>query len=131
MRNVYEVAGMVLAVLVLYGFRRPILAWLRSIDDRNIARRNEEMQDRRDRFAHYKHTLRLAEEQVEEISEIKVPDERTGDPVPRYIFEGEQFASRDEAEATRNEKIVAKARAFYVELPKALSSRGNGKLKSD
>lgn len=131
MRNLYEVAGMVLAVLVLYGFRRPILKWLGGIDARIIARRNEEAQDRRDRFAHFKHTLRLAEEQVEEISEIKVPDERTGDPVARYIFEGEQFASRDEAEAARNEKIVAKAREFYVELPKALAARGNGKLRGD
>jgi hypothetical protein len=131
MRNLYEVAAIVLAGLVIYGFRRPILKWLRRIDERNIARRNEEMQDRRDRLAHYKHTLRLAEEQVEEISEIKVPDERTGDPVARYLFEGEIFASRDEAEAVRNEKIVAKAREFYRELPAALAARGNGKLKND
>jgi hypothetical protein len=59
-----------------------------------------------------------------------VPDERTGDPVTRYLFEGETFASRDEAEAARNEKIVAKAREFYMELPAALAARGNGKLRN-
>jgi hypothetical protein len=131
MNGLYEVGGVVLAGILVYGFREKILERLRRFDERNIARRRQEMQDRHDRFAHYKHTLQLADEQVEEISEIKIADERTGDPVTRYLFEGEQFASRDEAEAARNEKIVAKAREFYIELPKALASRGNGKLRSD
>ena len=65
---------------------------------------------------------------MEEIGEIKVADERTGDPVTRYLFEGETFASRDEAEAVRNEKIVAKAREFYMELPAALAARSKDKL---
>ena len=131
MTNLYEVAALVFVALVIYGFRRPILARLRRFDERNIARRNREQLDRRDYRAHYKHTLELAAEQVEEISEIKVPDERTGDPVTRYLFEGETFASRDDAEAVRNEKIVGKAREFYMELPKALAARGNGKLRGD
>ena len=39
----------------------------------------------------------------------------------RYVFEGEQFATRLEAERARAEKIRAIARAFYVELPAALA----------
>jgi hypothetical protein len=105
MNGLYEVSALVLGGILVYGFRARILDRLRRFDQRNIARRRREMDDRRDRFAHYKHTLELAGEQVEEIGEIKVPDERTGDPVTRYLFEGETFASRDEAEAVRNEKI--------------------------
>jgi len=106
----------------------PILDRLRRFDQRNIARQRQEMEDRRDRLAHYKHTLQLAQEQVEEIGEIKVTDERTGGPVTRYLFEGETFAARDDAEAARNEKIVAKAREFYMELPGALAARSKDKL---
>jgi hypothetical protein len=131
MTNLYEFAALLLVAVLIFGFRERILERLRRFDQRNIARRNREVQDRHDRFAHYKHTLELASEQVEEISEIKVPDERTGDPVTRYLFEGEMFSSRDDAEAARNEKVVAKAREFYRELPRALAARGNGKLRGD
>jgi hypothetical protein len=43
--------------------------------------------------------------------------------VTRYVFEGEQFASRFDAERVRAEKIRAIARGFYVELPRALATR--------
>jgi hypothetical protein len=128
MNGLYQMSALVLGGLLIYGFRARILDRLRRFDQRNIARQRQDVDDRRDRFAHYKHTLQLAGEQVEEIGEIKVPDERTGDPVTRYLFEGETFASRDEAEAVRNEKIVAKAREFYMELPAALAARGKDKL---
>ena len=128
MNGLYQVSALIFGGLLIYGFRYRILDRLRRFDERNIARRRQEMDDRRDRFAHYKHTLQLAGEQVEEIGEIRVPDERTGDPVTRYLFEGETFASRDEAEAARNEKIVAKAREFYMELPSALAARSKDKL---
>ena len=128
MKSLYEVSALVFIGLLIYGFRVPILDRLRRFDQRNIARQRQEMEDRRDRLAHYKHTLQLAQEQVEEIGEIKVTDERTGGPVTRYLFEGETFAARDDAEAARNEKIVAKAREFYMELPAALAARGKDKL---
>jgi hypothetical protein len=128
MNGLYQMSALVFGGLLIYGFRYRILDRLRRFDQRNIARQRQDMEDRRDRFAHYKHTLQLAGEQVEEIGEIKVSDERTGDPVTRYLFEGETFASRDEAEAVRNEKIVAKAREFYMELPGALAARGKDKL---
>jgi hypothetical protein len=128
MSGLYQVSALVLAGLLIYGFRTRILERLRRFDQRNIARQRQDVEDRRDGLAHYRHTLQLAQEQVEEIGEMKVPDERTGDPVTRYLFEGETFASRDEAEAVRNEKIVAKAREFYRELPAALAARGKDKL---
>jgi hypothetical protein len=121
-------AALILAGLLLYRFRAPVLAALARFDARNIARRREEMQDRNDQLAHYKHTLRLAEEQVEEVGTFTEPDTRTGEPVTRYLFQGETFASGDEAEAARQRSIVAKARTFYVELSTALAQARKDKL---
>jgi hypothetical protein len=129
MHGIYVTAGLVLAAIFVYRFHRPIMAWLERFDARNVARKYEEVRDRQDRNAHYKHTLRLAEEQVDTITEIAVPDERTGAPVTRFLFAGETFATREDAEAARQDAIIAKAREFYVELPKALSRRGNGTLR--
>jgi hypothetical protein len=129
MHGLYMTAGVVLAGILVYGFHRPILAALARFDARNVARKFEEARDRRDRLAHYKHTLRLAEEQVDTIEVITVPDERTGTPVRHYLFAGETFLTRDDAEAARQHAVLARAREFYVELPTALARRGNGKLR--
>jgi hypothetical protein len=123
MDNLVSTALVIFAAILLYRFRAPILRVLKRFDDRNIARHRQEFLDKRDHLAHYKHTLSLAEEQVEEVGELPAVDERTGQPVTRYVFEGEQFLSRDEAEAARQRTIVAKARQFYVELPAALAAR--------
>ncbi|HEY8696771.1 MAG TPA: hypothetical protein VIM02_04080 [Rhizomicrobium sp.] len=123
MRQLIVTTILVICGILLYRFRTPILAALKRFDERNIERQRQERLDRTDRLAHYRHTLRLAEEQVEEVGELAARDERTGLPVTRYLFEGEQFASRDEAEAARQRAIVAKARAFYEELPAALTQR--------
>lgn len=128
LRDLLTTAGLLLAGLLLYHFRSPILAALARFDARNVARRREEMEDRRDQLAHYKHTLRLAEEQVEEPQAFAAQDERTGQDVTRFLFEGESFASRDEAEAARRRSVIAKARSFYVELPIALAQARKGKL---
>lgn len=129
MNDLYLMAGLVLAAIFAYRFHRAILQSLARFDARNIARKIEELRDRRDHLAHYRHTLRLAEEQVDEVTELRVPDERTGLPATRFLFAGEAFSSRDEAEAARKQAILAKAREFYVELPAALSRRGDGKLR--
>jgi hypothetical protein len=128
MRDLFSMAAFLLVLILLYGFRRPILAALKRFDEANIARRTEETHDRVDRLAHFKHTLRLAEEQVEDVTEMIGRDTRTGSPITLFVFEGEQFHSRDEAEAARNEAIVAKAREFYRELPVELMRRGDGTL---
>jgi hypothetical protein len=129
MHGLYATAGLVLAAILIYRFHSSILAALARFDARNAARKLEEARDRQDRLAHYKHTVKLAEEQVDEIAEITVTDERTGSPVSRFLFAGEAFVSREDAEAARQEVIIAKAREFYVELPAALTRRGNGTLR--
>jgi hypothetical protein len=128
MRDLLTMAGLVLAGLVIYAFFPRISAALRRFDERNIARRHQELHDRKDRLAHYKHTLLLAEEQIEPVSEYPATDERTGERVTRYLFEGESFITREEAEEVRKEAVLSKARAFYVELPAALAHRGKEKL---
>jgi hypothetical protein len=129
MQGLITTALFLLVCLVVYRYRGAIGKRLRRFDEKNVARHAEEARDRSDRLAHFKHTLRLAEEQVEEIGEISERDARTGQAVTRYAFEGEIFATRDEAEAARQNSIVAKARDFYVELPAALSRRGDSKLR--
>jgi hypothetical protein len=121
--GLYSTAALVLAGLLLYRFRAYWLGALKRFDAENVARLRQERLDRNDPLAHFKHTLKLAGEQVEEVQEIVEPDERTGDPVARYLFEGEKFATRDEAERTRNEVVVGIARGFYHELPMALRTR--------
>jgi vacuolar-type H+-ATPase subunit I/STV1 len=123
MESLIGTTVLIVAAILLYRFRAPVLAALHRFDVRNVERIREEIGDRRDPVAHYKHTLRLAEEQVEEVSELPTHDSRTGLPVTLYVFEGEQFATRDEAEAARQRSIVAKARTFYQELPAALAQR--------
>ncbi len=121
--------GIVLAGILLYRFRQPILDRLSRFDAENRARIEEEERDRGDTLAHYRHTLKRAEEQVDRIEETTVHDPRTGLPVPRFLFEGETFATRKDAEQVRSDKVRAVARAFYMELPAALASRGDGKLR--
>ena len=129
MRDLTSMVAFILVLMVVFGFRGQILARLKRFDDRNARRREQELNDRRDHLAHFKHTLGLAEEQVEEIGEITESDSRTGTPVKLYLFEGERFFSRDEAEAARNEVVVAKAREFYRDLPKALTERRESKIR--
>jgi hypothetical protein len=121
--------GVILAGLLLYRFRQPILDRLKQFDEDNRARLEGDERDRHDSLAHYRHTLARAEEQVDAIEEITLDDVRTGLPVTRYLFEGERFATLAEAERARAEKVRAVARAFYVELPAALAARNEGKLR--
>ncbi|MGQ0741238.1 MAG: hypothetical protein ACT4OG_02930 [Alphaproteobacteria bacterium] len=116
MRDLILLALVFAAAVTLYRFRARIFLALRRFDARNASRRYEELRDRRDRFAHYKHTVRMAEEEVEEVTLVTVPDERTGLPVKRYLFLGEQFASRHDAEMARRAAVMAKARDFYLDL---------------
>lgn len=129
MSGLYSTAALVLVGILLYHFRGVWLSALKRFDERNVARIREEQRDKSDPLAHYRHTLKIAGEEVEEVQEIVEPDERTGDPVTRYIFGAEKFATREEAEEARNIVVVAKARIFYRHLPAALAARrGKDKL---
>ncbi|MGZ5852596.1 MAG: hypothetical protein ACXWK2_00105 [Rhizomicrobium sp.] len=123
LRDLLTTSAFIAVMLVIYRFRRDIVAAFVRFDQRNVKRIEDEQRDRTDPIAHFRHTLRVAEEQVEEVSEITVPDERLGTPVTRFVFEGEQFATRFDAERVRAEKIRSIARGFYVELPTALAQR--------
>ena len=130
--NLFTTTAFIIAGLLFYRFWPKLYAGVKRFDDQNRARIEGERHDRRDSLAHYRHTLSIAEEQVEEVGEIDVPDERTAVPVKRYLFEGERFAARREADRAREEKVRALARKFYMELPAALAARkGDGKLGRD
>jgi hypothetical protein len=125
-----QLAVLIFAGLLLYRYHRPALAALRRFDLRNQSRKAAELRDRTDMLAHFRHTIARAEEQVEEVSEITMTDARTGTPVTRFLFEGEQFATRDEAEHVRADRVRKLARDFYLELPSALAARReDGKLR--
>ena len=123
LRDLLTTSAFIAVMLVIYRFRRDIVAAFVRFDQRNVKRIEDEQRDRTDPIAHFRHTLKVAEEQVEEVSEITVPDERLGTPVTRFVFEGEQFATRFDAERVRAEKIRSIARGFYIELPTALAQR--------
>lgn len=129
MDRLWITTGFILVVLVIYGFRRSIGAALSRFDRDNRNRIEQERRDRSDALAHFRHTLSRAEEQVEDVQEVQETDERTGTPVTRFVFEGERFAAREDAEGVRAEKVRALAREFYRELPAALSARGDGRLQ--
>ncbi len=104
------------AGIFFYVCGRPILGALRRFDERNAARHVEEFHARFDALAHYRQTIRAAEEQVEDVAKVSVADTRTGVPMPRYLFLGVEYLTLAEAEAARQSAIVDKARAFYREL---------------
>ena len=122
-RELIETFVFIAALLVVYRYHRQILAALRRFDERNVRRIREQEFERVDPLAHFKHTLKTAEEQVEAVSEITVSDARLGTPVTRYVFEGQHFTMRSEADFMRAEKIRAIARKYYLELPAALAER--------
>jgi hypothetical protein len=97
LRDLLTTSLIIAGLLVIYRYRHEIAAALARFDARNVRRIAEEQRDRSDPIAHFRHTLKVAEEQVEDVSEITVLDERLGTPVTRYVFEGEQFSSRFDA----------------------------------
>ena len=124
MSNLLSLFLIFAAAILIYGFRRRIIEPLRRFEARNAQRRADEARALFDRYAHYRQTVQFAEEEVEEVMKIAVADTRTGEPVTRYLFLGEQFATRDEAEARRYAVVVEKARAFYQDLDRIYLSRG-------
>lgn len=115
-----------LAAAGFYWLGPKFVAAFRRFDAENRARIENERRDRGDAAAHVRHTIKVAEEQVEEIVEFQESDPRTGTPATRYVFEGEIFSTRAEAEKIRAQKIGDIARGFYRELPAALAARRRG-----
>ena len=105
-------------VLVCIGFYRYGLPILKRFDQANVARIAREQRDRAEPNAHIRHALEVADEQVEEVQEVKVGS------LSHFLFEAQVFASREEAEEMRARRVGVVARRFYEELPAALMSRG-------
>jgi len=104
-------------VLVCIGFYRYGLPWLRQFDEKNVARIAQQERDKSDANAHIRHALDIADQQVEEVQEVKVGS------LSHFLFEAEIFATRDEAEEMRARRVGSVARRFYEELPAALMGR--------
>ena len=114
LENVFWACGFVLTCILLYRFGLPAL---KRFDAQNVSRIEQQERDKADPTAHIRHALETAEEQVEQISEVK-----TAAGV-QYLFEAQLFLTRDEAEEARANRIGAIARRFYAELPQALAGR--------
>ena len=118
------------AALAFYFLWPRIAAALKRFDDANRARIERQQRERYDHKAHIRHAIDIAAEQVEDVVEVVETDPRTGTPVTRYVFEAVRYATRNEAEEVRAQKIGDIARGFYRDLPHALAARrGDGKLK--
>jgi hypothetical protein len=124
MSNLFSVILIFFGGVLIYAFRRRIMEPLRRFEARNARRRAEEALARFDSQAHYRQTVEFAQEEIEEVTRITVPDERTGEPVARYLFLGEQYATRREAEASRFMAVIEKAREFYKDLDRIYLARG-------
>jgi hypothetical protein len=101
---------------IIYRQRARLIAALRRFDARNAARQREQMLQRMDPDAHYRETLRIAHEEVEPVTEFQSPDARTGVMLPRYLFEGVTYETREDANEARMQAIADRARNFYAEL---------------
>ncbi|MBA2588586.1 MAG: hypothetical protein H0U98_08185 [Alphaproteobacteria bacterium] len=112
MTNVYWACAFVLVCIAFYRFGLP---WLKRFDQANVARIAQQDRDKADANAHIRHALDVANEQVEEVQEIKVG------AATHYLFEAEVYATRDEAEEMRATRVGVVARRFYDELPAALA----------
>jgi hypothetical protein len=112
MTNVLWACAFVLACIGFYRFGLP---WLKRFDQANVARIAQQDRDKADANAHFRHAVDVANEQVEEVQEIK-----TGDVI-HYLFEAQVFATRAEAEDMRAQRVGVVARRFYEELPAALA----------
>ncbi len=121
MENILLICLVFLGIAALYRWGGAILAALQRFDARNVRRQQEQSAARFDPNAHYRETIRLAEEQVEEITEITDPG-----PVKRYLFNGEEFDHREDAEAARMTLVIEKARGFYIELDTIYLGRRGG-----
>jgi hypothetical protein len=124
MSNLLSVILIFFCGILIYAFRRRIMEPLRRFEARNARRRTEEARALYDKHAHYRQTVAFAEEEIEEVTKITVPDERTGEPVIRYLFLGDQYATHEEAEAARFTAVIGKAREFYKDLDRIYLARG-------
>lgn len=115
MTDLYWTCAAIFAALLTMRFRKPILNALKRFDDENVRRIRRQAEDMRDPRAHFRHTMAMADEQVEPVQEVQVGK------ATRYLFEAQLFATRAEAEDMRAMRVGVVARRFYDDLPAALA----------
>lgn len=123
LRDTLTLFGFLGVAILIYRYHRAVIAALRRFDARNVKRIEDQARARTDPMAHFRETLSVAEEQVEDIHEVQAIDARLGTAVTHFVFEGEHFLTRDDAERARAAKIGAIARSYYADLPRALAER--------
>lgn len=116
-------------LLALYFTGPKLWARFRRFDEDNQQKQTRERNDRRDANAHFRHAMDVAAEQVEDVTAYESQDARTGLPITLYLFEGESFGTRTAAEEARARKVFGKTKAFYTDLPVALTERRRTNLK--
>lgn len=122
MENMLWACAFVLACILFYRFAIPAL---KRFDDDNVRRIAVQETETADPQAHFRHALDVANEQVEEVQEIRRGDAR------QYLFETEIYFTREEAEEARAERVGVIARRFYQELPAALAgAQQRGKMSA-
>jgi hypothetical protein len=114
MTNVLWACAFVLACIAFYRYALPRL---KRFDQDNVARIAQQERDKSDSNAHIRHALDIADQQVEEVQEIKVG------ALSHFLFEAQVFATREDAEDMRARRVGSVARRFYEELPAALMGR--------
>ena len=132
MSNLINVVMILCGVLLAVAVYRPVLRALRHFEARDAQRRMQEFHSAMDQYAHYRQTIQLIEEQVEQVSPVPVRDERTGELVTRYLFLGTLYSTRKDAEAARYAAVIEKAREFYVDLDRVFLSprRRHARMKA-
>ena len=115
MTNVYWACAFVAACIAFYKLAIPRL---QKFDRENVERIAQQARDKTDANAHFRHALDIADQQVEEVQEVRVGD------ITHYLFEAQAFTTRAEAEDMRARRVGVVARRFYEDLPAALMSRG-------
>lgn len=123
MSDLITVAIVLTAALLAYAVHRPVFAAFRRFEARNAERRLQEYKSAMDRYAHYRQTVQFVDEQIEPVTRETVADERTGEPVTRYIFLGTRYGTLKDAEAARHAVVVEKAREFYIDLDRVFLRR--------
>ena len=114
MTNVYWACAFVAACIAFYKLAIPRL---QKFDRENVERIAQQARDKTDANAHFRHALDIADQQVEEVQEVRVGD------ITHYLFEAQAFTTRAEAEDMRARRVGVVARRFYEELPAALMAR--------
>ncbi|MGF1455867.1 MAG: hypothetical protein ACFB6R_10880 [Alphaproteobacteria bacterium] len=105
-----------LGVVILVANRERIGAWFDHQEARQQARLARIANLRRHPHGHMALTIDHIASQTPPVDRIWVPRDGGRPPVPRFVWDGTAYETRDDAEDARTRSILEAARAFYVDL---------------